>query len=225
HSTKGPVTYRESGRFRVVWRVPVSALTTGRRFLSSTATVVGTTSVSYDNSAQRGCRGILVPRHEPFVLRVISSSASSVGLIASPSPIATATSLGCAQGLRAARWRLTVSSTHPPYRSSSQTRRTMWWVYNHPGFGFHGTDFTPIPKGGVSGGGGGGGGPAGAFNWLAVVSIRHTTGPAAPTAVSFRATDGTKLRGATFGVGPAGIVIAHDADSNYSEWEPAAQLL
>lgn len=108
--------------------------------------------------------------------------------------------------------------------STSRARRTKWWLYNHPGGGFYGENFTPLPKGGDSEGWEPGSRPDPSLAWLAVFSIDRQ--PAStPTPVTFRATDGTQLRGETFGQGSVGIVVAHDADSNYTEWEPAAKLL
>jgi pimeloyl-ACP methyl ester carboxylesterase len=43
--------------------------------------------------------------------------------------------------------------------------------------------------------------------------------------VRFTASDRVELRGETIGNGRIGIAIAHDADANFSEWEPAAQFL
>jgi hypothetical protein len=185
--------------------------------------VSGTTSAVYDNSKARSCQGNLIARHEPFQLKVVSAGTSSIGVIASPSPVATAAST-CAQGLLAGRWKLTVSPTKPPYRSSSEARQQMWWLYNHPGGGFHGKNFTPLPKGGDSEGWQWGWGGAGSFKWLAVFSI-HRTRQTVATPITFNASDGRKLDGETFGEGKVGIVVAHDADSNYLEWEPAARLL
>jgi pimeloyl-ACP methyl ester carboxylesterase len=43
--------------------------------------------------------------------------------------------------------------------------------------------------------------------------------------VHFAAADGVRLNGEVIGRGPVGIVIAHDADAYFSEWEPAARFL
>ena len=43
--------------------------------------------------------------------------------------------------------------------------------------------------------------------------------------VHFAASDGVRLKGEVIGSGSTGIVIAHDADANFSEWEPAARFL
>ena len=182
HEVGGPAHYRVNATFRVVWRVPSSALQKGRTFRSASAVVIGTTSAIFDNSPARSCRGAIKVKRAPFVLRVAHSgydpfaasiTASDIGLIASPSPIATATSPTCARGLFAAHWR------HAPGRYAL-VRRREWWVYNHPGFGFYGKDFTPLPKGGDSDGWIAGWGPAGSFAWLAVLSL-HRTAPTAQT--------------------------------------------
>ena len=43
--------------------------------------------------------------------------------------------------------------------------------------------------------------------------------------VTFRTLDGKTIKGETIGTGRLGIVVAHDADSSYSSWEPAARFL
>ena len=52
-------------------------------------------------------------------------------------------------------------------------------------------------------------------------------GPAAATAVGFRAADGVGLRGRLFGRGPAAVVLAHmgNAVSNEADWYPLARRL
>jgi hypothetical protein len=67
-------------------------------------------------------------------------------------------------------------------------------------------------------------GGAGSLSWAANFSA-HPTKQTIGTPVTFTASDGSKLKGETFGQGKVGIVVAHDADSNYTEWEPAARLL
>jgi hypothetical protein len=180
HPAGGSVHYREAGRFRVVWRMPASALRLGRSFRSASATVTGTTSAIFDNSPAKSCRGALTVGRKPFELRVVhtgydplvSFAASTIGVSASPSPIATAVSPTCARGLLASHWGLSVPQDQrsPP----SEERRRAWWIYNHPGGGFYGKNFTPVPKGGDSEGWVQGWGPAGSFAWLAVFSGRGT---------------------------------------------------
>jgi hypothetical protein len=183
HSRGGPASYREAGRFRVVWRVPIASLRRGRTFRSTSAIVTGTTSALFADSPARSCSGTLTPRRAPFLLRVVhtgpdplvaSVTSSDIGLSASPSPIATAVSPTCARGLFAGRWRLTPppAESSPPSRPSSR-RLQNWWVYNHPGAGFYGKSFTPLPKGGNSDGWIQGWGPAGSFAWVAVFTVRR----------------------------------------------------
>jgi hypothetical protein len=190
HSRGGPASYRETGRFRVVWRIPTASLTVGRTFRSTSATVAGTASATFAESPARSCRGRLTVRRAPFVLRVVhtgydplaaSVASSDLGLSASPSPIATAGSPTCARGLLAGRWRLTPPQARGPVPSrTSSLRLQSWWVYNHPGAGFYGNSFTPLPKGGNSDGWVQGWGPAGSFAWLAVFTVRRAavTAPA-----------------------------------------------
>jgi hypothetical protein len=170
HLAGGAVHYREAGRFQVVWRVPASGLRSGRTYLSSSAVVIGTTSATYDGAPKRSCVGRLTVQPRRFLLRVRSGydplfaslTSSTTGVGTSPNPIATATSPTCSEGLLAGRWRLV-----------SNKRRQDWWVYNHPGGGFYGSSFTPLPKGGAGDGWSLGWGSAGSFTWLGVFSIRH----------------------------------------------------
>jgi pimeloyl-ACP methyl ester carboxylesterase len=65
---------------------------------------------------------------------------------------------------------------------------------------------------------------AAAFSvWAAVGAAASPASTFVP--VRFAAGDGTELRGETVGRGPVGIVIAHDADASYGEWEPGAKFL
>jgi len=170
HRAGGAVHYREAGSFRVVWRIPPSGLQSGRTYPSSSATVLGTTRATYDGAPGRSCAGTLSVQRKRFLLRVrsgydplfasLTSSTVDVGM--SPNPIATATSATCSRGLLAGRWRLV-----------SNKRRREWWVYNHPGGGFYGNGFTPLPKGGNSEGWRASWGSGGSFTWLGVFSIRR----------------------------------------------------
>jgi hypothetical protein len=179
HSAGGPVRYREAGSYRVVWRVPASALRLGRTVPSTSAIVTGTTSAVFGSSPARSCRGTLTASRTPFILRVVSIGHNpvSIGLTAWPNPIATATSPTCSRGLFASYWRLTPSrdARRPPYRAITDQRRKDWYLYNHPGFGFHGKNFTPLPKGGDSEGFSLGWGAAGSLSWLTYLSLRRTT--------------------------------------------------
>jgi hypothetical protein len=184
HSSGGPVHYRESGRFRVVWRLPAAAFDSERAFASTSAIVTGTTSATYDNARARSCHGTLAVRPQPFLLRIHTGhdalfawlTPTTTGVATSPNPIASATSAACTPGLLAGRWRLSVpgDQVRPPFRGMTRARRQAWWVYNHPGGGFYGTNFTPLPKGGAGEGWTQGWGTAGSFKWLAVFSIHRT---------------------------------------------------
>jgi hypothetical protein len=131
---RGPVDYREKGWWIVRWLVPRSQLTAGRRFLSTSAVVIGTTSA---HGGSTSCHGTLAARRAPFVLLVRYHSVDSIGFSASPSPFATAVSSTCPQGVSASTW---------PLRTAA--RRQDWWLFNHPGFDFMLPNFTPHSKGG-----------------------------------------------------------------------------
>jgi hypothetical protein len=169
HRTGGPVHYREAGRFEVSWRVPASGLRSGGTYPSSSAIVIGSTSATYDGARSRSCVGTLTVQRKRFLLRVRTGhdplfaylTPSTTGVRTSPNPIATATSTTCSEGLLAGSWRLV-----------STKRRQDWWVYNHPGGGFYGNSFTPLPKGGAGDGWTLAWGSAGSFTWLGVFSIR-----------------------------------------------------
>jgi len=185
HSAAGPVHYREAGRFNVDWRIPGSELAKrGGTYRSSSASVTGTTSASFDSAPAKSCRGTLTVRRRPFLLRVVHGSydaylgSAPVGFDASPNPVATAGSATCAAGMLAGHWRLTPPRSKRVPRSSVVSRKR--WVYNHPGGAFYGARFTPVPKGGDSEGWIAGWGPAGSFRWLAVFSVRRLTASAAP---------------------------------------------
>jgi hypothetical protein len=181
HPAGGPVHYRESGRFTVVWRIPSNALTGDRTFRSISASVRGRTSAIFDNAPARSCRGTLSVRRGAFLLRVVRGdndpylSAAPISFDASPSPIATATSGTCARGMLAGRWRLTAlrGRQHPPFSVAAKRRAQEWWVYNHPGGSFYGKNFIPTPKGGASDGWIADWGPAGSFRWLAVFRVHR----------------------------------------------------
>jgi hypothetical protein len=56
----GPVDYREAGSWMVRWLVPRSQLAVGRRFLSTSAVVLGTTSARYNPATgEKQLRGVL----------------------------------------------------------------------------------------------------------------------------------------------------------------------
>ena len=131
---RGPVDYREAGSWMVRWLVPRSQLTAGRRFLSTAAVVIGTTSA---HGGSTSCHGTLAARRAPFVLLVLDNSGGRIDFRASPSPFATAVSSTCPQGISASTW---------PLHTAAQ--RQDWWIFNNPGFGFSMPTFTPLPKGG-----------------------------------------------------------------------------
>jgi hypothetical protein len=131
-----PVERREAGSWTVSWLVPESQLTVGRRVLSASANVTGTTSAHGESIS---CRSTLAARRARFVLRVLAKSNSTISFTTSPSPFATAISPGCEEGVFASRWPL----------STSVDRRD-WKIFNHPGFGFVLPGYTPEPKGGDS---------------------------------------------------------------------------
>jgi pimeloyl-ACP methyl ester carboxylesterase len=61
---------------------------------------------------------------------------------------------------------------------------------------------------------------------LVAAVLVSTSGTASPFHhVTFRTADGKTIHGEVIGTGRIGIVAAHDADSSYSEWEPAARFL
>jgi hypothetical protein len=182
HSSGGPAHYRETATFRVVWRLPASAFRSGRTFASASAIVTGTTSATFDNAPAKSCHGTLTVRRQRFRLHVrrgydplfASLTSSTTGVSTSPNPIATAVSAACPRGLFAGRWRLTAQRSAPWSKVVSAQRRRDWWVYNHPGGGFYGRNFTPLPKGGDGEGWSQGWGPAGSFTWLALFTITRT---------------------------------------------------
>jgi hypothetical protein len=131
-----PVAKREVGSWIVRWRVRQSQLVAGRRFLSASAVVTGTTSARGPSGT---CHGTLVARSTPLALTVLNKSGDTIAFTTSPSPFARALSATCPQGISASHW---------PLRTSSQ--RKDWWLFNHPGFGFSLPDFRPLPKGGDS---------------------------------------------------------------------------
>lgn len=171
-SPSGPVRYRESGRFRIVWRIPASGLKRGRSFRSTAAVVTGATTVIDAGVPARSCHGALTAGANPVLLRIVSpgdTGTTDIGMIASPNPIATATSANCRIGARASHWRgrrtgwIDVS---PPRRAP----HTDWWEFNHIGLGFY-PNLTPLPKGGNSEGWIEGHIPGGYLTWLAVAHL------------------------------------------------------
>jgi hypothetical protein len=134
----GPVDYWEAGSWLVRWLVPRLQLTVGRRFLSTSAVVIGTTRA---RGGPVSCHGTLAARRAPFALLVDHDNWGRIGFSASPSPFATAVSATCPQGVSASTW---------PLRPAAQ--RHDLWIFNHPGFDFSLPGFTPLPKGGDSDG-------------------------------------------------------------------------
>jgi hypothetical protein len=54
----------------------------------------------------------------------------------------------------------------------------------------------------------------------------HTAYSCAPGPdVSFRAADGTRLVGHTFGTGPKAVILGHQSQSNLCDWLPYARRL
>jgi hypothetical protein len=131
-----PVETHEAGSWTVRWLVPESQLEVGRRFLSTSATVSGTTSA---HGTSVSCRGTLAARRARFTLNVLDKTSTGIGFIASPSPFATAISSGCPEGVSASHW---------PLRTAQQ--RQDWWLFNHPGVGVVLPGYGPAPRGGSS---------------------------------------------------------------------------
>jgi hypothetical protein len=131
-----PVERREAGTWTVSWVVPESRLRVGRRFLSSSATVTGTTSA---HGISVSCRGTLAARGARFALTVLGKNSTGIGFIASPSPFATAISSACQQGVSASHWPL-----------GTKKQRHDWWLFNHPGLGVVLPSYGPAPSGGNS---------------------------------------------------------------------------
>jgi hypothetical protein len=182
--TRQQVRYEEAGSYRAVWRVRESQLRIGAHLPSSSSIVTGTTSATFPSALGGSCKGALEAVSKPLELVVTDSivSAPAKGVTSfrvSPSPFATATSAACPAGLTAAKWRLA-----PPLPGASRrdvaryaARKQAWLLYNDPGFGFKGTGYRPMPKGGNSEGFGLGFGPGGSFSWVVVATVKPVPAP------------------------------------------------
>jgi hypothetical protein len=171
-------SFEETGRYRAVWLIRESDLKVGRLVPSSFSSVTGTTTATFASERGASCTGALAAAKEPLELRVTAAGGGATAFLISPSPFATATSETCPAGLSAGKWQLPRPMPGASRRQVARyaAREQAWYVNNNPGFGFTGTSYTPVAKGGNSEGFGLGFGSGGSFTWVAHAIVRPSPG-------------------------------------------------